>query len=103
MMGARDKAPEIARAARHLANAFYDYEATHPESVREPTDGNPCRSAPSIAATKATELACALTDWAEGRWNPSEGEINAFVATKVGEIHAMAEACGIDLDTDDLL
>lgn len=67
MTGARDKAPEIAKAARHLANAFYDYEATHPESVCESSNGSPRWSAPSIAAAKAVELARALTNWAEGR------------------------------------
>lgn len=101
MMCARDKVPEIARAARDLADAFYDYEAAYPKSVRGHSDGCPRWSAPSIAAAKAVELARGLTDWAEGHWNPSEEEIKAFVATKVAEIHAMAEACGIDLGTDD--
>ena len=102
-MAARDKAPEIAAAARQLANQLYDYEAAHPESVREHCDQIPHYAAPSIAAENAMELARALTDWAEGRWDPSEEEIKEFVTTKMFEVLATTDACGINLDTDDLL
>ena len=105
-MVGKDKAFEIAADARHLARLLYDYEGAHPKLGREQDDDDydPRGAGPGFAADNAMQLARGLTDWIEGRWNPTEADIESFVVNRMFNIiMATTDDCRINLVADDLL
>lgn len=99
----KEKGFEIAEQARNLAKFLNEYERAHPESVRDQADDEPRSAAPGFAAYAAMQLARGLTDWMEGRWSPTDRELESFVANKAYEVLAMANDCGIPLADSDFL
>ena len=102
-MVGKTEASDLAEDARHLANLLRDYEVTHPESIRSQGGSQARCGRLSFAVGEAMRLAFGLTDWIEGRWRPTEAEIEAFVENKTFNILATVDDCGIDLGADDLL
>lgn len=104
-MISKQKAFEIAEGARHIAKFLNQWEAEHPESVRDLDDFDPRCGSPSEAAAQAMQMARGLTDWMEGRWDGDYGGqgIDVFVASKTFNVLAMAADCGIPLADDQFL
>ena len=103
-MVGKERAFEIAADAQHLARLLYDYEGAHPQLGCEQDDYDPRCVGPGFAADNAMQLARGLTDWIEGRWNPTEADIESFVVNRMFNIiMATTDDCRINLAADDLL